>query len=410
MPSKPQLATQQTTPANTSPKAVDIRESSASSARDPDDWRDGSGPDASDHHSGWGDGYAPAPAPAPAPVQARAAVAPTLTLVPAAPGPQVAGGQIPRKLTIQERMKAASGASGAPSSAASDGNLLRAATVAATAAQGAPVAQPAQPAQPTLPAPVVPVVVARKLTLKERLEAMSADSRSISAPVPAAQSRMPQAPVAPVGDSFDAAPVDVDRQKAERALRHQENSTSALADSTGLAPVGYPDVQAWPSNAIAPGSKYSEDEWNAARTNEVGKACDVLEMQSPYNSWLVSFIKPEEIIKKTIEFGKSKTTTEAVYPPEVKLPGLMGLVAQMFSDCIWVSNKALPDFPSAREGQCDLGGVPYQIIRPRADYLEPDRAYRVNAKITIPVGFGSDLGNEPNSEGEGEVPVCAPAP
>ena len=88
----------------------------------------------------------------------------------------------------------------------------------------------------------------------------------------------------------------------------------------------------------------------------------------------------------------------------------MGLVAQMFSDCIWVSNKALPDFPSAREGQCDLGGVPYQIIRPRADYLEPDRAYRVNAKITIPVGFGSDLGNEPNSEGEGEVPVCAPAP
>lgn len=235
-------------------------------------------------------------------------------------------------------------------------------------ANGASLATPAV-------APAVEAAAAvKRLTPQQRIEASRA--RTFSRPPPVAPVRINHAAGRP--------PQDGERERA---------SAVALVEGGAPAPDGYPGADAWASNRIAPGSRYSEEEWIAARSDTVGNDYDVFEMQSPFNSWLVQLIKPVGTPRINEHGG---VATELQYSPDVREPVLCSLIAQVFSDCILVSQKVAPAFPGAIEGAFDLGGATYRVIRPRIDYLEPSRAFRVNAKMIVSTGFG-DVAEEDES-------------
>lgn len=161
--------------------------------------------------------------------------------------------------------------------------------------------------------------------------------------------------------------------------------TKPLIDGGVPAPEKYPSPQDWPDNAIPPGSNFSQADWQAARIDEKGMQWDVIEIQNDQTSWLNCLPKPSLVMRQTIEAGKVKRTLVSVYSSKVTDPEVVSMLTQVFSDCLLVSKNSKPKFVGATEGQCIMGHTEYRVIRPRRDYLEPDRAFRVGAKISLSI-------------------------
>jgi hypothetical protein len=155
-------------------------------------------------------------------------------------------------------------------------------------------------------------------------------------------------------------------------------STRTLVEGGPVVPQRYPNPDQWESDTIPPGSHYNADEWAAARIDSGGHACDVLEIQKKDRAYLVQMVRPQEVITKTVQGGQVHATTTKVMPDGVSSAFSAVYIGMLFSDCIWVTTDSYPQFPEAIESGAHLA-VGFKVIRPRTDYLDPARAYRVGA-------------------------------
>jgi hypothetical protein len=158
-------------------------------------------------------------------------------------------------------------------------------------------------------------------------------------------------------------------------------SKKRLVEGGALAPEGYPDEAAWPSNITPPGSHYSEADWAAARTNANGVACEVMEFQVPDKSWLMAIPKPIERVVTVSAKGVNTKHIERDYPDGLNAMG--DFMQQFFPDCIWVAAAAFPTFPGATEVKCMRGEVAFHVIRSRVDYTDPARFFRVGVTMNM---------------------------
>lgn len=177
-----------------------------------------------------------------------------------------------------------------------------------------------------------------------------------------------------------------------QAERRVSKGKSSLVTGGPAIPNGYPSEQEWTSNTIPPGSKYTQEQWRAARVNDAGVECAVLEFQVPNKSWLMQIPKPfEQIVAEA-----SGAVRKRIYPDG--LSNIGDAIQQVFSDCIWVASTAYPQFPGASEATCVRDGIVFHVIRPRCDYTDPGKFWRTGATITVE-------SSEENAEAEHEESI-----
>ena len=281
--------------------------------------------------------------------------------------------------------------------------------------------------KPSLPSPApvapVPPVTPVVLAVQKQSPAPAAPSATTHTEVPAATKTVAAPP--PEADPPAAAPLraapaalsaaDRLRQSAERAQKipplqlesRGSKETKALIEGGAPAPARYPGADEWPSDTLPPGSQYSGEEWQAARSDADGNRFAVIEIQTGDQAWLLQVILPTEVVTRKIVKGVMESQCERSYPPGVKEPGICSLVSQFYSDCIWVTTDAFPKFPGAAEGgKCIQNGVTYRVIRPRVDYTDPSRAFRVDAVMRM-TNAGSLGLVEDETEDLGSTDVCS---
>lgn len=153
------------------------------------------------------------------------------------------------------------------------------------------------------------------------------------------------------------------------------------------APKGYPSVDAWPSDCIPPGSHYGPAEWEAAREGVDGQLYEVIELQSPDRSRLLQLCKPKQVLLQTVVNGMLVNSYEDQWPdsPENQKfsTGLNHCLRMLYSDCLLVTKDSFPDFPSATEADFTYDLLVCRVIRPRRDYLDETRAFRVGARTDM---------------------------
>ena len=287
------------------------------------------------------------------------------------------------------------------------------------APEPAPGSMTAAVSAPSITAPKVP------MTMAERLKARSSAS-SLRPTRPAPQPAAARAPVAaappqvaiktaalaePVlvnplaanGDQFShplslpssefVAPLSATerlRQASERMAklppmqRESKGSTERrpLVERGAGAPVAYPSEDVWPSNTIPPGSNYTEAEWKAARHGDGNQCFEVIEIQSAQKSMLIQLVVPELVSTRKVVNGVMVTQAHEAVSDAVEQAGINSLLRQIYSDCLLVSSDSYPTFFGATEADFTLNSARYRVIRPRADYIDPGRSYRVGAKLT----------------------------
>lgn len=151
------------------------------------------------------------------------------------------------------------------------------------------------------------------------------------------------------------------------------------------APKAYPNEAQWPSQIIPPGSHYSEEEWQVARVDVSGQTFEVIEIQSAQKSFLMQLAIPERVTTQQIKGNVLVAKTQEVCDLLVDQPGINSLLRQIYSDCLLVSNDSFPSFPGATEADFILNSARFRVIRPRQDYLDAARSYRVGAVIKMAV-------------------------
>lgn len=188
------------------------------------------------------------------------------------------------------------------------------------------------------------------------------------------------------------------------------SATRRLVPDGPAAPAGYPEVEEWPDEHIPPGSHYSKEAWSEARTDEQGNMFDVMEIQGSQKSMLIQIHKPQVIVSRKIADGKLINCYEDVYPEGIKPNGLNKIMRQIYSDCLLVALDSFPSFPAAAEAKFVNNGVEFRVIRPRVDYTDINRFYRVGAKMAMTTGALDDLENEPEASDEGQITDSPGAP
>lgn len=185
-------------------------------------------------------------------------------------------------------------------------------------------------------------------------------------------------------------------EQSQNAARRDARSTDAakpaaegergraLTTNGPAAPSGYPSKAAWSSDLVPPGSRYSAEEWDAQRIDESGNVYSVVEVHTKSSSWLVQLLQPKVGVSNQVIDGRAVEVRTREYPADFKDPALCDLLAQQFDSCIWLSERAPAEFPGAAEGRVEFGGSRYSVIRSRADYLDPDRYYKVGTKFAYP--------------------------
>ena len=160
------------------------------------------------------------------------------------------------------------------------------------------------------------------------------------------------------------------------------------------APGGFPDKAAWPSDVVAPGSRYTQAAWDAAAQPDADSATGyaVIEFQSATSSWLMQFMKPERIEINTVINGAVVKNSKLKYPENFKEkftnPVMGQLVNQLFDRCVFVNDQAACDFPSAVDETSFFGGVHYRVLRPRSNYLNEQYFFSLRARIDAPLAEG----------------------
>lgn len=171
-------------------------------------------------------------------------------------------------------------------------------------------------------------------------------------------------------------------------------SKKQLVEGGPSAPEAYPSVQEWESNTIPPGSKYSEQDWALARKDPAtGAEFAVIEYQVAEKTWLMQIPKAydkEVVVSMSKREGVVKRF-ERVSPQD--LDPIADLTGQIYSDCIFVSPDAFPQFPGAAEVKCIHDEAAYHVIRARADYTDPTRFFRVGAVLKVQTTKDEDVSN-----------------
>jgi hypothetical protein len=80
------------------------------------------------------------------------------------------------------------------------------------------------------------------------------------------------------------------------------------------------------------------------------------------------------------------------------------LLGQIFGGCLLVTEDAWPRFAQAAEAKITHNGKALRVIRPRVDYLEPDRAWRVGAQWAEAPAKMCEEPFDANDEGSVERP------
>lgn len=169
----------------------------------------------------------------------------------------------------------------------------------------------------------------------------------------------------------------------------QQHSSRSLIEGGPAAPDGYPDSQAWPDNNRPPGSRYSSEDWERARCDESGRRYAVLEMQSSKESMLVQIplvlqsSEQTRARKRVVYKDGQPVVIEAAFEENIQPSdsSLAPLIAMAFSDCLLVTEDSWPQFKDAAEAKLVYNGIQMRVIRPRADYLDLERAWRVGSSL-----------------------------
>lgn len=283
--------------------------------------------------------------------------------------------------------------------------------------------RPTQPAKRQVPASArptvsyVPAIPANHLSAP--VEASTSGLR-VTASMSEAGSRhgpMPLAPVAPIlVNALPAKPLSATerlRMVSERVAKlppmQRESKANVeripLIEGAVGAPRSYPGEDLWPSQTIPPGSNYTEVEWEIARGGGGKEQFDVIEVQSSQRSFLMQLAIPELIITRQMVNGVMVTQTQEV--PDVsdalvKYPAINALLRQVYSNCLLVASDSFPMFVGATEADFILNFARYRVIRPRLDYLDPERAFRVGAVMEVNI---KEAAGKPVSEIRSEAPT-----
>lgn len=251
-------------------------------------------------------------------------------------------------------------------------------------------------------------------------------------PVTSAVNSAPKALALTARERLAALSVKTNNPLHEAAFKLQEQPVQAklvvlpnkpLVADGPPAPSGYPDAAQWSSDITPPGSAYTEQEWIDARTDEDGKSCGVVEIQTSTFSWLNRFTRA--VRPTTSSYVNGALVRDASYSgvSNEEFPGLSDLICQCFDGCIWVSPGSTPAMPGAVEphkpidskkpsilGGCvAFGGLRYDVVRPRNDYLLPDRAFAVGTSLSIPFDMDA-LVKSMRPESQAEQELDAPKP
>lgn len=206
--------------------------------------------------------------------------------------------------------------------------------------------------------------------------------------------------------------------KSRRAEDFHVRLPSPSATHDNGMPSGYPDEAAWPDSDLPAGSRYTRAEWAQARLDAraAGKRF-VYEMQvcDPIVSVFVAVSSftgaalpddpstgdaPEAAASASS--AKARTGQAKVVDGKVQRTQVQEPVGAPWDDpfgraldgVIKVSRKSPARFPGAAEGgiETDDNGLTasYRIIRPRAHYDDPDRAWLINAKLRFSAPTGAD--------------------
>lgn len=265
----------------------------------------------------------------------------------------------------------------APSSASSEKNLISSAPVlvVANTPMATPVVMAAKPLFETV-SEVAPKANVSPVPLELVTSTPSFEGGSPSTSVDRARA-------APLTASERLRMVAERVAKLPPLQRESKGSTERvpLVEGAVGAPKLYPSESMWPSHVIPPGSRYSAVEWQAAREDASRNRFEVVEIQSAKKCFLLQIAIPEQVTSGALVAGKWVTTTCDVEDANVKLAGVNSLMRQFYSNCLLVSMDSFPEFPGAVEADFINNSVRFRVIRPRTDYLDSNRAYRVGAAM-----------------------------
>jgi hypothetical protein len=183
--------------------------------------------------------------------------------------------------------------------------------------------------------------------------------------------------------------------------RVQAENGNSLVPGGPPAPADYPDEVAWPHADIPPGSNYSAKEWAAAKTDALGVPCAVIELQNSVKSLLLQFPLAAPLSarrsKSVVYQGGKAVVCDAPADPGINVFGLN--LASTFGDCLFVTQTAWPAFPGAAEAKFVNNDITLRVIRPRADYTDLERMWRVGARWTSSAEVDADgPGDEPGAD------------
>lgn len=167
--------------------------------------------------------------------------------------------------------------------------------------------------------------------------------------------------------------------------RVQAEAGGPLVPGGPPAPARFPDEAAWPHMEIPPGSNYTAEEWAAARADAHGIACAAIELQNSVKSVLlqIPLASTNEGRAKSVIYRDGKAVVQdAVAAGAAPGNPFSSTLAMCFSDCLLVTETSWPAFPGAAEAKFVNNGITLRVIRPRADYTDPGRMWRVGARLT----------------------------
>lgn len=251
-----------------------------------------------------------------------------------------------------------------------------------------PQAQPATSAKGQVDGCEQPVAAQTGLSLRQRLAQASKDTRRTVTP-----SRETSQPISSETPAVNEPGV-------------------ALVEGGPRAPKAYPGHDDWPSNEIAPGSHYSLSEWQAAAVDNEGNQYWVVEIQTVTQSWLVQYMRPTAINSQTIVNGKVSQTVVQKYPSDFVEPGMSSILGQMFDGSIWLSPRAANRFPGSSDATITLANLPYEVVRARLDYLNPDRSFKVGTTVKFSFDLDAYIAqkeaqSESAPDDHGPAPTCS---
>lgn len=152
-------------------------------------------------------------------------------------------------------------------------------------------------------------------------------------------------------------------------------------------PEGYPTRETWPHDDIPAGSRYSKEEWDAARAMGANIVIEA-QYDNPIRSSLLCIERKKQ---DSVDLaGQTRVIDGKVVKIEGASGGVDNIFCEAFDGTALVSRTSpiAQEFRGAGEGGVEVehaGSVSwYRVIRPRAHYSDPEKMIFINAKMRLP--------------------------